>query len=71
MIITVETISSNKTNLLKEYSISIENRILIITKIINKEKKINKDFLLNIQLKSISSILKKKINDIIKKDSGI
>ena len=51
--------------------ISIENKMLTRTKIINREKQIITDFLLDIQLKLISCVLNKAINNIINNDKGI
>ena len=42
-----------------------------MTKIINREKQIMTDFLLDIQLKLISCVLNKAIKDTINNDNGI
>ena len=45
--------------------------MLIITKIMNKEKQMSTGFLFDIQLKLISEILNKDIKDIINIDNGM
>ena len=71
IVIIVKIINNKRTNLLKEYKISIENKILLIVKVINKDKQNRTDFLFDIQLKLISEILKTTIKEIINNDSGI